>query len=155
MVGAWYNQLLIFGVDGSGNVTTNVLSLQDQTPMVDTAVDTLIAAYQAISGVSVFAAQKQITKQYSGVVTPGAYSTWADRAVFNMQGANKNANVGLVGPLSSIFLSDTITLNLSNTQVLAFIAALEAIIGIGPGGIPMTKCNRGYRTQTNPFNVAP
>jgi len=61
----------------------------------------------------------------------------------------------VVGPLAAIFQSDGITVNLSNTQVAAFLSALEAIIGIGPSGSAMLKCNKGYRTQVNPFNVAP
>jgi hypothetical protein len=155
MVGSWYNQLLIFCVDAQGNVTTNTLSLQNQSQFADTQVDTLIAAYQAASGCSVFCAQKQLTKMYAGTTTPGLYSTWADRAVFQVKAANNNTKVGLVGPLPGLFTSNTYTLNLSATQVVNFVNALKAIIGVGPTGSPILACTSGQRMQVNPFNVAP
>jgi hypothetical protein len=153
MVGAWYNQVLVFTRDVNGRNAVNFLSALDQSALVNTLVDNLVTAYQAVSAANVFAAQFQATKLYTGATTPSAYDTTLDRANLVVQAVGATTRVGIVAPLPAIFMSNNYTVDLSNTQVAAFISALEAVAGVGPTAAMITGIRKGYRMQVKAQNL--
>ena len=70
-------------------------------------------------------------------------------------GSPKVGKFGIVAPDPTIFLSDTVTLNLADTRVVALQAAIEAMVGVGPTGVPVTGFTRGYRSNVKSGNLSP
>ncbi len=144
-VSAYYNQLLIFTQTETGEVATNFISTQDQSTPVSTALAAIVSAYQALTGAKVVGWQWQLTQPLTASFTSTPYASIADRAQFQTKSARQTGRIDVVAPLASIFLSDTYTVDMSNTGVVALVSALQAAAAVGTGGSAIINVPSGRR----------
>lgn len=142
----FYNQALLTWIDHNGKTATSFLATQDQSSGAAADYETLAAAFDACADAKVAVVQMQST--LIRVVTPvsGVYSTVWDRGVCfsNNSVTNVGQRQAIVGPKADIFLGDTVTVDLTNANIMALQAAIQDVIGDGAGN-PCGPFNRGRR----------
>lgn len=145
---ATYNQVLVFYRDTAGKEQTTFWTLQDQADAVPAALVNLATKCQAVSRANVFAVQYQTTHVFGGSPSALAYSSVTDRChtIGRMGTTNVVPHYDLIAPKSSIFLADTVTLDLANSDVSALVAAMLATIG-DASGHPLASILRGRRQK--------
>lgn len=145
---AIYNQFLSQWIDSSGLITTKFLSTQDQSPFVNADLSSLAAAMQALSVCGLQGIQFQQTIMIGNDPTTGSYPSVYDEAQFIAKSSplTQAFFVNVPGPKSTIFLPDTKTVDMTNTDVVAFVAAVMAAVGT-PTGAAFTSVPRGIRSR--------
>lgn len=145
---AIYNQLLVQYRDQNGKEGTSFWPTVNQDPGAASAYTTLAAKVQAVTNCAVIGVQFQQTVVISATPTDGPYKTIVDRAMFlsKIVATAKPFTFSIPGPKSSIFMPDTLAVNLTNADVLALQAAMMPIIGDNEGNA-MGPFRKGYRTE--------
>jgi hypothetical protein len=145
---AAYNQVIIHYLDIDGRTCQTFWSTQDQTEGGAADYVDLADKVQACTDAAVIAVQYQSTVLIDATPADGDYPTVYDRAATLSKILSTNApnTLQLVAPTSALFLPDTITLDLSNTDLIALQTEMMAKIG-SPQGAAMGPIRRGYRTQ--------
>lgn len=145
-----FNQLIIVTQDQSGRQSSNFLATQDQSGFTEPLLEDVWSAYQNLTSAKVIAVQFQKTNLLAGTLTPGPYDTAFDRATLMTRALDSlRGHIDIVAPLSSIFTGDGLTVDMSNTAVMTFVAAVKAAIGTGSGS-PITDVPYGKRTRVHP-----
>jgi hypothetical protein len=89
-----------------------------------------------------------------GTPLDGSYPSVWDRAVLldRTAASRQYGQIQIPAPKSSIFLSDNLTVDLNNADVMAFIAQVYAVMG-DKSGNPITSVYRGQRSRvrSNPM----
>jgi hypothetical protein len=134
--------------DANNKLGTSFWTTQVQSNAVPAGLLSLGAAAQAMSNCGLIAVQYQTTAVLTNVPTSGPYPTVFDRAVMLATITNTNSprQLAIPGPVSSIFLPDNVTVDLSNSLVAAFAAQAQANLG-DTAGNPVGPFVRGRRTQ--------
>lgn len=145
-----YNQVIFNWVDANGKTGRNFLTTQDQDAGGASGYASLAAAAQACCDAALVAVQFQTTLVIASAPASGAYGTVWDRAVFGGRNSITNAyqKNALVGPKTTIFLPDTITVDLTNSDVIAFQTELQAVIGDQLGN-PAGPFLKGWRDKAS------
>jgi hypothetical protein len=145
---AIYNQVLLQWQDVSGKQCSSFWTTQDQTAGGAGAYATLKDKAEAISCCGVIGLQFQVTITYSPTPVTGAYCSVLDRAVFRnrIPDDNQPSRIEIPGPKAGIFLPDLVTVDLSNTDVLAFQSEVMAVLG-GATGHAMGPFKKGIRAR--------
>lgn len=146
------NALWINAVDVNSFPAAGMWTLQDQSQLVVTPYAGLLSATQALSRTAVYAASEQRRHTLTATPTTGPYCTSFDQAVFVVQSVTAAAYLIVPGPVESIFKSDHYTIDLTNTLVQTWWAAVQALLGDSYGN-PWTQLKRGYRRTV--ANLAP
>jgi hypothetical protein len=108
----------------------------------------LIAATQALSAAGLFAAVFQTRTIPGATPVTGPYDTVLDQVVFTVQSVNATMQLAVPAPKNNIFLSDNLTVDLTNTLVTAWWAEVQGILGDSYGS-PWTTLVGGYRRMIN------
>ena len=147
-MGAAYNQIVMQYVDANGKPATTFWTSVDQGTGGASAYTTLAAKAQAVSDAAITAVQFQTTVLLDGSAGDGPYNTVTDRCQILMRIPATGAplTLGLVAPKSEIFLPDNVTLDLTNTDIIALEAAMMTLVGDKMGNA-MGPIRRGYRTE--------
>lgn len=150
VVSVIYNQFLLHWQDQNGNTAVSFVTSKDQTAAPPGAATTLVAAAQPCCDARIVAVQFQSTLVIGGAATTGPYKTVWDRAVLIGRNSvtNKSQRQVLVGPKPSIFLPGNIIVDLTNPQVMAFQAAVQAVCGDSAGNA-CGPFQRGNRREAN------
>lgn len=145
---AAYNQVIIHYLDIDGRTCQTFWSTQDQTEGGASAYVDLAAAAQACTDAAVIAVQYQSTVLLEATPADGDYPTVYDRAATLSKILSTNApnTLQLVAPKSTLFLADTITLDLTNADLIALQTEMMSKVG-SPQGAAMGPFRKGYRTQ--------
>jgi len=144
-VSAYYNQLLIFTQTADGKLGTNFISTQDQSNPASAGLAAIVTAYEALTGAKVVGWQQQLTQLVSGATSSTPYASINDRAQLKVVSATQTSKIDIIAPLASIFLTDTYTVDMSNTGVIAMVSALQAAAAIGTGGSAILQVPSGRR----------
>lgn len=144
----------MFFLDKNGQPCTLQWATQDQTDAVPAAVVNLGTAAQALSVAKLVAIQYSTTHVIGGTGDNGDYPSVWDRAVLldRTQASRQYGQIQIPAPKSSIFLSDNLTVDLNNADVMAFIAQVYGTLG-DKAGNPITSVYRGQRSRvrSNPM----
>jgi hypothetical protein len=140
-----YNQLIIFAEDANGNLSRNFVSTQDVSAAASTALAAIVAAYQGITGAKVVGWQFQKTAGFTGGFTSTPYPTVFDRAAFSTKSSSQTGKLDVVAPIAAIFESDSYTVNMAHSGVVALVSALEAGAAVGVAGSPIVGVPSGKR----------
>ncbi len=145
---AIYNQVLVQYRDKNGKEGTSFWPSVDQDEGAAADYVDLAAKVQAITNCAVIGVQFQQSVLIDATATAGPYQTIVDRAMFlsKIVATAKPFMFSIPGPKSSIFMPDTLQVNLSNADVLAMQAAMMPLIGDNEGN-PMGPLRKGYRTE--------
>jgi hypothetical protein len=147
-MGVIYDQVLIHYLDNNGTPATAFITTQEQGSGGAGAYSALAAAFQAVSDAKVVAVQFQSTLHLTGTAGSGPYETAFDRGVLlgNIPATGAPAKVSIIAPKAAIFLPDTVTIDLSNLQILALQTQIMALAG-DRNGNPWGPFKRGMRTE--------
>lgn len=145
---ALYNQILVGYLDQNGKPGTSFWPAIDQSTGPAAAYSGLCAAVQAVTDCAVIGVQFQSTLLIGATPTDGPYKTIIDRAMMlsKITATGKPFTFSIPGPKSSIFLPDHLTVDLTNTNVIALQTAMMAKVG-DQAGNAMGLFRRGYRTE--------
>lgn len=143
-----YNQVLLHWLDKNGKPGTSFWTTLDQSNAVPGGLSSLGAAAQALSTCGLLAVQYQTTAVIGNAPTTGAYQSIFDRAVLlaEITGTNQPTRFEIPGPVASILLADTVTIDLANTLVTAFAAQAQGNCG-DKSGHAVGPFIRGRRTK--------
>jgi hypothetical protein len=148
MPSALYNQCILNWIDKNGQEAQNFWTTLNQSSGGASAYEDLAEKAEAISCCKVQAIQFQTTLVRGATPVTGPYQTVLDRAniLAKISGTNVTTTISLPGPQAAIFLPGNVIVDMSNTDVIAFQAALAAVIG-DTSGNPIGVFKRGYRTS--------
>lgn len=138
IIPAWY--------DGMGGQCQSAWSVANQTHEPLGPYQSLIDAAADLSHCGL----KGVTYQQQLIAvdgpTTGVYSTVRDQVVFQFESQNYTKLVAIPAPVSDIFESDDVTVDLSNSLVVAFTGQVMAVLGDSYGG-SWTVCRKGWRRR--------
>lgn len=144
----------MFFLDKNGQPCNLQWATQDQTDGVPASIVGLGTAVQALSVAKLVAIQYSTTHVIGGTGGDGDYPSVWDRAVLldRTSSARPYGQIQIPAPKSSIFLSDNLTVDLSNPDVMAFVAQVLANLG-DKSGNPIVSVYRGQRSRvrSNPM----
>jgi hypothetical protein len=143
-----YNQCILNWLDKNGATAASFWTTQDQGAGGAGAYSALAAAAQACSDAAIIGIQLQTTVQLATMPGDGPYCTVFDRAALlaRIPATGTPTRQEIVGPKSSIFLPDLVTVDLTNANVLALQSQIEALVG-DKSGNPQGPYYRGLRRQ--------
>lgn len=119
---------------------------QDQEPEDAGSYAPLISAAAALSVAGMFGITHQRIITASGTASTGSYGTVSDQVVFPVRTANTWSKIVVPAPKAAIFESDTETVNMSNSLVVAFLEQVYALLG-DSSGAPWDSVQNGYRRK--------
>jgi hypothetical protein len=130
-----YNYALFHWQDSNGKPGVSFLVTQDQGEGGAGAYSPLAAAAQDCCDAAIVAVQYTTTVIVAATPVAGDYGTVWDRAALIGRNAVTNASQRsvLVGPKADIFRADRITVDLTDSRVVAFQAQVEALLGDSMG----------------------
>lgn len=140
-----YNQLIIFTQDENGNLARQFISIQDTSSPTDSALAAIVSAYDAVTAARIVGWQKQTTALYAGGLGSSPYPTVFDRAMLNTKSTTQTGKVDVMAPVASMFAADGYTVNLSDSGVMALVAALEDGASVGVAGNAIVQVPSGVR----------
>lgn len=130
-----YNYALLHWQDSNGKPGVSFLVTQDQGAGGAGTYTALSDAAQACCDAAIIAVQFTTTVLVEATPTEGAYGTVWDRAT--LIGRNSVTNAAqrsvLVGPKENIFRADRITVDLTDSRVIAFQDQVQALLGDSMG----------------------
>ena len=143
-----YNQCLLHFVDINGKRTCAFLTTQDQSSGGASTYAPLAAAIQAVTSCGLVAIQFQTTVVVDAAASDGDYPSVFDKAVIlvPIDGENRSSRLEIPGPKSEIFLSNHVTVDLTNTLVEDVQAQGIALLGDADGH-PWGPFKRGTRQR--------
>lgn len=143
-----YNQIIIHYRDVQGKECQTFWSAVDQTEGAAADYIELAAAVQDCTDAAVTAVQFQMTVLFEATPAEGDYPTVYDRAMTlsRIPATNAPNTLQLVAPKADLFEADTITLDLTNPQLIALQALMVELVG-DTNGNPMGPFRRGQRQQ--------
>ena len=143
---AFYNQIVLTWQDDNGKQAISIIPAVDQSEGPAADYEVLAAAFDDVADAKIVCVQFQSTLKR--VVTPstGAYSTVWDRGVLFDRNSETQAfqRQAIVGPKADIFEGDTITINLTDSRILALQGVMMTLCGDGAGN-PIGPYQRGKR----------
>ena len=110
----------------------------------------LAIAAQNLSCAGIFAGVIQTRALIDATPVPGVYGTVLDQAVFGVTSAARTGQLAIPAPVDSIFLSDNVTVDLSNGLVQAWWAEVQGVLGDSFGN-PWTALSWGQRRKIRRF----
>jgi hypothetical protein len=142
------NGLFLNYKDINGGQANGLWTIQDQSDGGSGPYGSIVDSTQNLTVCGVFAGVIQKRFALSGTPTTGVYGTVSDQVVFRVQSANYATNVAIPGPVDSIFLADTFTVDLTNTLVTSWFSSFAATFGDSLGS-PWTALLWGRRRMIN------
>jgi hypothetical protein len=144
LVNAWFPNF----TDVAGGQANAAWTTLDQSDSGAGPYSGLLTATQALSCAGVFAAVTQVRTIPGASPITGPYDTVMDQAVMRVVSAAQSSNLAIPAPIASIFLSDLLTVDLSNTLVQAWFSEVQAILGDSYGN-PWLTLAWGQRRMIN------
>jgi hypothetical protein len=144
LVNAWFPNF----IDVDGGQANAFWTIQDQSDAGFGPYDGLAEATQNLSVAGLFAAVTQSRTIPGATPTSGVYGTVMDQAIMRVASIATQSNLAIPAPISSIFLSDMLTVDLSNTLVQAWWTEVQALLGDSYGN-PWTQLLWGQRRMIN------
>lgn len=143
-----YNQVLVSYTDQNGKQCTLFFTAQDQGAGGAAGYAALAAAVQNCTDAAINAVQFQATLLLDATAGDGPYNTIYDRAamLLKIPATGQPITYELAAPKASLFLPDTVTLDLMNSDLIALQSEMSAFVGDKLGN-PIGPIRRGYRTQ--------
>jgi hypothetical protein len=126
-----YNYAIMHWLDSAGKTAVSFIPTQDQSTGGAGAYAGLASALNACCSAQVVAVQFVSTVILGGAGGAGPYMTVMDRGSLLSRNAVTNApqRISLVGPKAAIFLPDTVTINLANTEIIALQSEVMSLAG--------------------------
>jgi hypothetical protein len=145
-----YNQLILDWLDLNGATASSQWTTQDQLSTGTGAYAALATAAQACSHCALVGIQLQTSLRIAATPTTGDYPTVLDRCALlaKIPATGVPARQEIPGPISGLFLPDTVTANLASVQLVALEAQIMALIGDKIGN-PQGPFKRGFRRQVS------
>lgn len=126
---AWPAFLIPQWVDAVGGTSEPFMSIYPQASAVLTPYNQLLAAMQAMSACQLRAAVLQLANTYPGASGSSSHPQASDQLRIQVSNGARTGFVTIPGPIDSIFLSDSVTLDLTNPLVVALKSQLIAVLG--------------------------
>lgn len=108
----------------------------------------LLSAMQAMSACTLEACVIQSAATIVGSGGSSPFPTAQDKLLIQVENGVNTGYVAIPGPLASLFESDTVTLNMSDSLVVALVNEILSVLGDGQGGI-WTRAVGGKRVRVN------
>jgi hypothetical protein len=143
LVNAWFpNFVDTMGGQANGMWTTGDQSDSGLGPFSD-----LATATQSLTVSGLFAAISQTRSLVSASPVTGPYGTVTDQVVFVVQASGSSSGqIAIPAPVANIFLSDNVTVDLTNSLVQDWWGAVQGILGDSYGNA-WTDLIYGYRRK--------
>jgi hypothetical protein len=119
--------------DSQGGLSATYVSLIDQTPLVTTPFNALLAAWQACSSCNMVGVVVQNAAQQARTGTPGSHPLVVDQGRVQLANGTNPGYLVIPGPVDSIFLPASSTINVNSTLMLALAAQLFPLLGDSTG----------------------
>lgn len=141
-----YNQIIIHYRDKDDKECQSFWSSVDQEEGGAADYVELAAKVQACTDAAVIAVQFQTTVLIEATASDGDYPTVMDRCMTlsKIVATGRPNTLQLVAPKASLFLPDTITMDLSNPDLIALSELMQELVGDTDGN-PMGPFRRGVR----------
>jgi hypothetical protein len=133
-------------VDVSGGQANCMWTGADQSDSGLGAYSAVAAAAQALSVAGLFAGVIQTRSILGATPTSGDYPTVSDQVVFFVQSESSSGQIAVPAPVSGIFLSDNVTVDLENSLVTAWWGSVAGVLGDSYGN-PWTQLKSGRRRK--------
>jgi len=149
-----YNQMLGFWRDATGATATTFTTALDQSASIPGQMSALMAAWSEISDAALDGVAWQQAAVMSNDPGDGEYLSVADRATFllNYVGSPQGSRIEVVAPKQDIFLPGNRLVDMTDSRVVAFVAALMAAAGDRTGR-EIREVTQGHRqmVKRGPF----
>ena len=143
-MGSMFNQVILHWIDKNGAQLATVWPTIDQSDTVPGPCIDLMFAAQNCSVARIIGVQYVTSRVIGGEGENGPYPTVYDRAMLIGRTAKTTRQLIIPAPEIAIFDSDNETVDMQNTDVEAFVAAVESCCG-APSGSPIVSVPRGRR----------
>jgi hypothetical protein len=121
-------------------------TFQDQSPGATPLFFHLVTTAAALSVCGINDCTQQVKQTFAQSPTSGLYGTVRDQAVFQLASQNYTRLLAIPGPKESIFESDGVTVDLTNSDVVAFLTQVFLVLGDTYGN-PWLSCTAGWRRR--------